>query len=27
VLGIVPPRGPAMEPGAEGGKVPRRHGD
>jgi hypothetical protein len=25
VLGIVPPRGPAMEPGAEGGKVPRRH--
>jgi PucR family transcriptional regulator, purine catabolism regulatory protein len=27
VLGIVPRRGPAMEPGAEGGKVPRRHGD
>jgi hypothetical protein len=27
VLGIVPPRGPATEPGAEAGKVPRRHGD
>jgi hypothetical protein len=27
VLGIVPPRGPAMEPGAEAGKVPRRHAD
>jgi PucR C-terminal helix-turn-helix domain len=27
VLGIVPPRGPALEPGAEAGKVPRRHGD
>jgi PucR C-terminal helix-turn-helix domain len=27
VLGIAPPRGPAMEPGAEAGKVPRRHPD
>jgi PucR C-terminal helix-turn-helix domain len=27
VLGIVPPRGPATEPGAEAGKVPRRHSD
>jgi len=27
VLGIAPPRGPALEPGAEAGKVPRRHDD
>jgi PucR C-terminal helix-turn-helix domain len=27
VLGIAPPRGPAMEPGAEAGKVPRRHAE
>jgi PucR C-terminal helix-turn-helix domain len=27
VLGIAPPRGPALEPGAEAGKVPRRHED
>ena len=26
VLGIASPRGPALEPGAEGGKVPRRGG-
>jgi sugar diacid utilization regulator len=27
VLGIAPPRGPALEPGAEGGKVRRRGGE